>query len=92
MLLSHDMGQSQQNYAQRITYVSFSYHVDLRPLHTWAKSHDHEFVRAQKKVSKDRPNRPPKSCSVKSYVTGPLTNCYFNEFPFMRVLTHDKIE
>ena len=34
------------------------------PLHTRAKSHDHEIVRAQKKVSKGRPNTPPKSCSV----------------------------
>ena len=31
-------------------------------------------------------------CSVKSYVTGPSTKCYFNEFLFMRVFTHDKIE
>jgi hypothetical protein len=30
--------------------------------------------------------------SVKSYVTGPSTICYFNQFPFMRVLTHDKME
>ena len=29
-------------------------------------------------------------CSVKSYVTGPSTKCYFYEFLFMRVLTHDK--
>ena len=26
-------------------------------------------------------------CSVKSYVTGPSTKCYFNVFLFMRVLT-----
>ena len=31
-------------------------------------------------------------CSVKSYVPGPSTKCYFNEFLFTRVLTHDKIE
>ena len=32
------------------------------PLHTRAKSHDHQIVRAQKKVvSKGRPNTPPKS-------------------------------
>jgi hypothetical protein len=31
-------------------------------------------------------------CSVKSHVTGPSTKCYFNEFLFTRVLTHDKIE
>ena len=30
--------------------------------------------------------------SVKPYVTGPSTKCHFNEFLFMRVLTHDKIE
>ena len=28
-------------------------------------------------------------CSVMSYVTRPSTKCYFNEFPFMWVLTHD---
>jgi hypothetical protein len=31
-------------------------------------------------------------CSVKAYVSGPLTKCYINEFLLMRVLTHDKIE
>jgi hypothetical protein len=31
-------------------------------------------------------------CSVKSYVTGPSTKCYFKEFLFMRVLMHDKLE
>ena len=36
----------------------------LGPLHTRAKSRDHEVVRAQKKESKGRPNTPPKSCSV----------------------------
>ena len=30
--------------------------------------------------------------SVKSYVTGSPTKCYFNEFLFMRVFMHDKIE
>jgi hypothetical protein len=51
-------------------------------------------------VTKGRPNTPPKSCSVartlkcsvKSYVTKPSTKCYFNEFWFIQVLTHDKIE
>ena len=36
----------------------------LGPLHTRAKSCDHEIVRAQKKVSKGCPKTPPKSCSV----------------------------
>ena len=36
----------------------------LGPLRTRAKSHDHEIVRAQKKVSKGHPNTPPTSCSV----------------------------
>ena len=36
----------------------------LGPLHTRAKSRDHEIVRAQMKVSKGRPNTPPKSCGV----------------------------
>ena len=31
-------------------------------------------------------------CSVKSYMTGPSTKCYFNEFLYMPVVTHDKIE
>ena len=31
-------------------------------------------------------------CSVKPYVTGPSTTCYFDEFLVMRVLTHDQIE
>ena len=38
--------------------------LTLRPLHTRAKSCDHEIVRAQKKVSACRPNTPPKSRSV----------------------------
>ena len=33
--------------------------MHLGPLHTRAKSRDHEIVRAQKKVSKGRPNTPP---------------------------------
>ena len=73
---------------------------ELGPLHTQAKSHGHEILRAQNKVSKGRPNTPPKSCgvvialkcSVKSYVTGPSTKRYFSEFLFMRVLTHCEIE
>ena len=36
----------------------------LGPLHTQAKSRDHEIMRAQKKASKGHPNIPPKSCSV----------------------------
>ena len=31
-------------------------------------------------------------CSVKPYVARPLSKCYFNEFLFMQVLRHDKIE
>ena len=30
-------------------------------------------------------------CIVKSYVTGPSTKCYSNEFLFVRLLTHDTI-
>jgi hypothetical protein len=36
----------------------------LGPLHTRAKSRDHEVEGAQKKVSKGRPNTPPTSRSV----------------------------
>ena len=35
----------------------------LGPLHTRAKSRDHEIVRAQKKMSKGCPKAPPKPCS-----------------------------
>ena len=30
--------------------------------------------------------------SVKAYVTGPSTKCYFNTFLFMPIFMHDKIE
>ena len=71
------------------------------PLHTRAKSRDHEICESPKesvqRLSQDHvPNHVVWSqalkCSVKSYVTGPSTKCYFNEFLFMQVLTHDKIE
>ena len=45
---------------------------NLGPLHTRAKSRDHDIVRAQKKVSKGRPKAPSKSCSV---VTDPQVYC-----------------
>ena len=64
----------------------------LGPLHTRAESRDHEIVRTQKKVFKARPKTPPTSCSVKSYMIGPSTKCYFDGILFMRVLTHDKLE
>jgi hypothetical protein len=37
-----------------------------------SKSRDHEIVRAQTKVSKGRPNTPPKSCTV---VVDPQVYC-----------------
>ena len=61
-----------------LTYTKLSFFVEtelnnthiltLGPLHTRAKSRDHEIVRAQKKVSKSRPNTPPKSSTM---VMGP---------------------
>ena len=51
-----------------------------------------KFARAQKKVFKGSPKTPPKSWSVKSYVTGLSITWCLNEFLFMRVLTYDKIE
>ena len=42
--------------------------TNLGPLHTHAKSCDHDIVRAQKKVHEGRPKAPPKSCIV---VTNP---------------------
>jgi hypothetical protein len=72
------------------------------PLHTRAKSRDHEIVRAQKQsVQKATPTHLQHhvmwsrilECSVKSlYVTGPSTECYFDGFLFKQVLTHDTIE
>ena len=44
----------------------------LGPLHTRAKTRDHETLRAQKKVCRGRPNTPPQSCSV---VTDPQVYC-----------------
>ena len=72
----------------------------LGPLRTRAKSCDHEIVRAWKKVLECQPKTPSKSCSVvmdhkcsvKSYMTGPSTKCYFNKSLFMQSLTHDKIK
>ena len=74
--------------------------VPLGSLHTRAKSCDHEIVRAQKKVSKDRPKTPPKSCSVvmdyqvycEVIRDQASTKCYFNEFFSYGVLTHSIIE
>ena len=66
------------------------------PLHTRAKSRDHEIARAQKKMSKGCPRHTSKimqtwsrilECSVKSYQSRPSTKCNFNEFLLMRVLT-----
>jgi hypothetical protein len=73
---------------------------NLGPLNTRAKSHDHEVVRAQKKVSKAVPRHLQHhvvlsrtlKCSVKPYVTGLSTKCYFNESLLIHVLAHDKIE
>ena len=61
------------------------------PFHTRAKSRDHEIVRAQKKVSKVRPNTPPKLCLV---VTGPSSVVWshmwlaLNQMLFQRVSIH----
>jgi hypothetical protein len=72
----------------------------LGPPHTRAKSRDHEIVGAQRKCPKAVPTHLQNhvvwsrifKCSVKSYVTRASTKCYFNEFLFMRVLTHGAIE
>jgi hypothetical protein len=44
--------------------MTYNVGLTFRPLHTRPKGHDHELVRAQKKVSKCRPKTPPKSHSV----------------------------
>ena len=59
----------------------------------WAKSRDHGIIRAQKKVSNTVLRHlhihvvwlRSLKCSVKSYVTAPSTEYYFNEFLFMHV-------
>ena len=53
--------------------------LTLGPLHTRAKSRDHEILRAQKKVSKGHPRHLPNQVVVwsrimQSYVTGPQQN------------------
>ena len=73
------------------------------PLHTRAKSRDRGICESPKEKSVQ--NAVPIhvqnhhvvwsrmfKCSVKSYVTGPSTKCYFDVLLFMRVLTHDQIE
>ena len=76
------------------------HYSNLGPLHTQAKSRDHEIVRPKRKVSKANPRHfqihvawsQILKCSVKPYMGGSLTKCYVNEFLFTRVLTHDKTE
>jgi hypothetical protein len=85
ILGTHDLvwsGMSQLPYSQwlRLHGLTLSVSGYLRPLHTWAKIHDHEVMRAQKKVNKGCPKTPPKPWSVitdphvKSYVTDPQSN------------------
>jgi hypothetical protein len=57
----------------------------LGPLHTRAKSREHENVRAQEKVFKGRPNTPPESCSV---VTDPLVSHALNQMLFQWIFIH----
>ena len=55
-----------------VLFLMFSNFYQVGPVHTWAKSGDHEIVWAQKKVSKGRPKTLPISCSV---VTDPQLQC-----------------
>ena len=68
----------------------------LAPLGLRAKSHDHELVRVQKKASKDclrhLQNHVVWSRILKYSVTQASTKCYSNEFRFMRVFIHVKME
>ena len=90
------------NLIARITIHVFTYsyykrlvactYKALGPLRTQAKSQDHETVRAQKESVQRSSQDTSKSCSVKSYVTGPSIKFYFNDFLFMRVLAHDRID
>jgi hypothetical protein len=63
----------------------------LGPLHTRAKSRDHEIVRAQKKLSKGRSNTPPTSYSA---VIDPKVQCEaicdraFNQMLFQWISIH----
>ena len=61
------------------------------PLPTRAKSRDHEIVRAQKEVSKGRPNTPPKSCSVVADLQVQceiICDWVLNQMLFQRVSIH----
>ena len=69
------------------------------PLHTRAKSRDCEIVSPKQKCPEVVPRHIQNhvwsrilKCNAKSYMTRPSTKCYFNEFLFMQVLTHDKID
>jgi hypothetical protein len=85
---------------------SFSFALSLLflwgPLHTRAKSRDHDIYCESPKESECPKATVPThlwnhvvwsrtlKCSVKSYVTGSSTKCYLNEFLFMWILKHDK--
>ena len=62
MVLQGDFCRSQLNFgSQYLPRGATKASPSQGPLHTRANSCDHEIVRAQKKVSKGRPNTPPNS-------------------------------
>ena len=71
--MSHFLKNINVGYVWAILWASLSVHLilavglKLKNCLIYTKghfTHDHEIVRAQKKVSKDHPKKPPKSCSV----------------------------
>jgi hypothetical protein len=77
----------------RIVYVRATSHTSQEP---WPWSCESPEESVQRPCQSHLQNHVAWSrtlkCSVKSYVTGSLNNCYFNKFIFMRVFTHDEIE
>ena len=87
-----------------LTRDNFMLH-DINTYWVWIEDHlTHEPKAATMKLWEPKRECPPTvprdlqnlvvwswilKCSVKSYVTGPSIKCYFNEFLFVRVLTHD---
>ena len=52
--------------------IEIAHPLNLGPLHTRAKSRDHEMMRAPKKVPKGHPKTPSKSCRL---VMEPRVQC-----------------
>ena len=76
-----------------LSWIRGSFHTSQEPW-PWSCESPNESVQ---RLSQRHPKNhvlwsQTLKCSVKSYVTGPSINNYFNDFLFMRVCTHDKIK